>query len=83
MTEDGRTDRQTDRQTDGRTGGALQYLPSRAFGAAGDKNGCETTSQAQLGVHIIACNITNKINYEKKLGVKRPLKPSLCGHNYM
>ena len=31
---DRRTDRQTDRQTDGR--GALQYLPSRAFGAAGD-----------------------------------------------
>ena len=29
------TDRQTDGQTDGR--GALQYLPSRAFGAAGDK----------------------------------------------
>ena len=28
------TDRQTDRQTDGR--GALQYLPSRAFGAVGD-----------------------------------------------
>ena len=26
------TDRQTDRQTDGR--GTLQYLPSRAFGAA-------------------------------------------------
>ena len=26
----------TDRQTDGR--GALQYLPSRAFGAAGDNN---------------------------------------------
>ena len=33
---DGQTDGQTDRQTDGR--GALQYLPSRAFGAAGDKN---------------------------------------------
>ena len=31
------TDGQTDRQTDGR--GALQYLPSRASGAAGDKNG--------------------------------------------
>ena len=30
------TDGQTDRQTDGR--GALQYLPSRAFGAAGDNN---------------------------------------------
>ena len=30
------TDRQTDRRTDGRTGGAMQYLPSRAFGAAGD-----------------------------------------------
>ena len=29
-------DRRTDGQTDGR--GALQYLPSRAFGAAGDKN---------------------------------------------
>ena len=29
------TDRRTDRQTDGR--GALKYLPSRAFGAAGDK----------------------------------------------
>ena len=29
------------------------------------KNGCETTSQALLGVHIIACNITNKINYDK------------------
>ena len=29
------TDRQTDGQTEGR--GALQYLPSRAFGAAGDK----------------------------------------------
>ena len=35
------TDRRTDRQTDGRTDrqtdgrGALQYLPSRAFGAAG------------------------------------------------
>ena len=29
------------------------------------KNGCETTSQALLGVHISACNITNKINYEK------------------
>ena len=28
------TDRQTDGQTDRR--GALQYLPSRAFGAAGD-----------------------------------------------
>ena len=37
---DGQTDRhrQTDRQTDRRTDrqGALQYLPSRAFGAAGD-----------------------------------------------
>ena len=32
---DGWMDRRTDRQTDGR--GALQYLPSRAFGAAGDK----------------------------------------------
>ena len=31
---DGRTDRQTDRRTDRR--GALQYLPSRAFGAGGD-----------------------------------------------
>ena len=41
-----------------------------------DKIGCDTTSQALLGVHIIACNITNKINYEQKLGVKRPLKPS-------
>ena len=30
------TDRRTDRQTD--RGGVLQYLPSRAFGAAGDKN---------------------------------------------
>ena len=29
-------DGQTDGQTDGR--GALQYLPSRAFGAAGDNN---------------------------------------------
>ena len=29
----------TDRRTDGR--GALQYLPSRAFGAAGDKNNCQ------------------------------------------
>ena len=63
------------------------------------QNGCETTSQALLGVHIIGCNITNKINYEnkigcettsqaldpdeKKMGVKRPLKPSLCGHNSM
>ena len=34
---DGQTDRRTDGQTDGRTG-ALQYLPSRAFGAAGNKN---------------------------------------------
>ena len=33
---DGQTDGQTDRQTDGRW--ALQYLPSRAFSAAGDKN---------------------------------------------
>ena len=38
---DGRMDGQTDGRTDGRTdrrtdGGALQYLPSRAFGAAGD-----------------------------------------------
>ena len=32
---DGRTDGQTDRQTDGR--GVLQYLPSQASGAAGDK----------------------------------------------
>ena len=36
------TDGQTDGRTDGRTDrdrrGALQYLPSRAFGAAGDKN---------------------------------------------
>ena len=31
---DGQTDGRADRQTDGR--GALQYLPSRAFGAAGD-----------------------------------------------
>ena len=31
-------DRRTDRQTDGR--GALQYLPSRAFGAAGDNKRC-------------------------------------------
>ena len=38
--------------------------------------GCEITSQALLGVHILGCNITNKINYEKQLGVKRPLKPS-------
>ena len=29
------------------------------------KIGCETTSQALLGVHIIACNITNKIHSEK------------------
>ena len=29
-------DRRTDGQTDGR--GALQYLPSRAFGTAGDNN---------------------------------------------
>ena len=33
---DRQTDGWTDRQTDGR--GALQYLPSRAFGAAGDNN---------------------------------------------
>ena len=34
---DGQTDGQTDRQTDRQTGGGvLQYLPSRAFGAAGD-----------------------------------------------
>ena len=30
----------TDRRTDGR--GALQYLPSRAFGAAGDNNHLKT-----------------------------------------
>ena len=30
------TDRQTDRRMDG---GALQYLPSRAFGVAGDNEG--------------------------------------------
>ena len=39
---DGQTDRQMDvgRGTDGQTDrrGALQYLPSRAFGAAGDNN---------------------------------------------
>ena len=37
---DGRTDRRTDGQTDGQTDGrgALQYFPSRAFGAAGDNN---------------------------------------------
>ena len=34
---DRQTDGRTDRQTDGWTG-ALQYLPSRAFGAAGDNN---------------------------------------------
>ena len=39
------TDRRTDRQTDGR--GALQYLPSRAFGAAGDNY------VARLYVHLI------------------------------
>ena len=37
---DGQTDTQTDGQTDGGGGGggALLYLPSRASGAAGDKN---------------------------------------------
>ena len=37
------TDGQTDGRTDGR--GALQYLPSRAFGAAGDNiHFCEVSS---------------------------------------
>ena len=39
----------TDRQTDGWTG-ALQYLPSRACGAAGDKN--DHTSQFELMIKI-------------------------------
>ena len=41
------TDRHTDRRMDRRTGGALQYLPSRAFGAAGDniiRTRCSTLS---------------------------------------
>ena len=35
---DGRTDGRTDGWTDGWTDGVFQYLPSRVFGAAGDKN---------------------------------------------
>ena len=39
---DGQTDGQTDRR------GALQYLPSRAFGAVGDKN----CSSIALGLEV-------------------------------
>ena len=46
------TDRRTDRQTDGQ--GALQYLPSRAFGAAGDnittRASREITSQKHIKI---------------------------------
>ena len=41
------TDRQTDKRTDGRT---LQYLPSRAFGAAGDNYQNKTQSTGSAGV---------------------------------
>ena len=46
---DGRTDGRTDRR------GALQYLPSRAFGAAGDKKqGTNVAHNIMGGLQIIA-----------------------------
>ena len=57
---DGQTDGQTDRQTDRR--GALQYLPSRAFGAAGDKKAtgldrstdfCLNVDQKWFKLHLV------------------------------
>ena len=48
---DGQTDGQTDRQTDGRE--ALQYLPSQAFGAVGDKKqGTNVSHNARGGLLI-------------------------------
>ena len=41
-------DGQTDRQTDGR--GALQYLPSRAFGAAGDNKATRSPEISRVQV---------------------------------
>ena len=47
------TDRQTDGQTDRqKDGGALQYLPSRAFGAAGDNGQRDRQTDGGL------CNIS-------------------------
>ena len=52
------TDRQTDGQTDRQMdGGALQYLPSRAFGAAGDNKTVEIhnyhqNTETRLDIHI-------------------------------
>ena len=45
------TDGQTDGQTDGR--GALQYLPSRASGAAGDKNNVLNTEMQNMTMSIL------------------------------
>ena len=49
------TDGQTDRRTDG---GALQYLPSRAFGAAGDKN---MLAEIGHGIEVLDLSILNNV----------------------
>ena len=54
-----------DGQTDGR--GALQYLPSRAFGAAGDNKCC--------------CDVVNLTYYKRPLGLTAPLSNCLCYTN--
>ena len=48
------TDGQTDGRTDGQTDrwGALQYLPSRAFGAAGDKKCASYIGERKRGVVV-------------------------------
>ena len=69
-------DTQTDRETDG---GLLQYLPSRAFGAAGDKKHCNHkvgTLKCSKYKYLISCEIGEAITE----GIVGPLK-LLPGNN--
>ena len=68
------TDRQTDRQT-----GALQYLPSRAFGAAGDKKRKSYWSVSEIGPSpppsILTDRRTNRRTDYGQLGIRKAPLP--------
>ena len=48
------TDGQTDGRMDGRGGGAFQYLPSRAFGVAGDNRDMNVP-------HLVDAHLTHPV----------------------
>ena len=67
-----------DRRTDRRTDGALQYLPSRAFGAAGDKNGkytylemdCSALVLSRQGCFCVLRLLSQDVDYTEYYGFR-------------